>query len=408
MADDSPEAPARALERAGKLKKQQQQPEDVAVDVAALEAEDDRDDPQRVWARVQANLEELTHLAQKRREGATRSRASIIEELASDLSSYYEFLRELVDLFLTIFSPHECVEFLDASVKPRPVVARCNTLKARRKDVAAALVKRGCTVEPLAAWSKVGLKINRSDVPVGATPEYLAGWYMLQSAASQCPVLALDPKPGERILELCAAPGGKSSYCAQLMKNQGVLIANDLKRDRHKATTANLHRLGVKIAAVVCQDGRAFPGVMGGFDRVLLDAPCTGLGVCARDPSIQGSRTVEDVKKIAHLQKELLLAAIDSCDAKKAGVVVYSTCSVSVEENEAVVQYALDKRSVKIVPSEALDFARPGFLRCGSRRFHPSMANARRFYPHTHNMDGFFVCKLRVLGKKDKKRKVRD
>ena len=95
-----------------------------------------------------------------------------------------------MDLFLTIFSPHECVEFLDASVKPRPVVARCNTLKARRKDVAAALVKRGCTVEPLAAWSKVGLKINRSDVPVGATPEYLAGWYMLQSAASQCPVLA--------------------------------------------------------------------------------------------------------------------------------------------------------------------------------------------------------------------------
>ena len=146
MADDSPEAPARALERAGKLKKQQQQQEDVAVDVAALEEENDRDDPQRVWARVQANLEELTHLAQKRREGATRSRASIIDELAADLSSYYEFLRELVDLFLTIFSPHECVEFLDASVKPRPVVARCNTLKARRKDVAAALVKRGLSL----------------------------------------------------------------------------------------------------------------------------------------------------------------------------------------------------------------------------------------------------------------------
>ena len=135
-----------------------------------------------------------------------------------------------------------------------------------------------------------------------------------------------------------------------------------------------------------------------------------GAHLISKDPSVKAEKRYADVQRCQQLQKELLLAAIDSCNANSGngGIIVYSTCSVSVEENEAVVQYALDKRSVKIVPSEALDFARPGFLRCGSRRFHPSMANARRFYPHTHNMDGFFVCKLRVLGKKDKKRKARD
>ena len=129
-----PEAPARALERAGKLKKQQQQ-EDVAVDVAALEERTTATTRSALGARaVQFGGADASRTEAPR--GATRSRASIIEELAADLSVTTSSSRT-VDLFLTIFSPHECVEFLDASVKPRPVVARCNTLKARRKDVAA-------------------------------------------------------------------------------------------------------------------------------------------------------------------------------------------------------------------------------------------------------------------------------
>ena len=81
-----------------------------------------------------------------------------------------------------------------------------------------------------------------------------------------------------RVLDMAAAPGGKTSYVAQLMKNQGTVVSNDLKKERHKATVANLHRLGVSCAIVCCHDGRVFPNVMAGFDRVLLDAPCTGLG----------------------------------------------------------------------------------------------------------------------------------
>jgi 16S rRNA methyltransferase RsmB/F len=107
---------------------------------------------------------------------------------------------------------------------------------------------------------------------------------------------------------------------------------------RQKATVANLHRLGVRNALAVCHDGRALPGLLGGFDRALLDAPCSGLGVISHDPSVKVQRTLRDIQRTAHLQKELLCAAVDCVSAASltGGVVVYSTCSVSVEENEQV------------------------------------------------------------------------
>jgi ribosomal RNA methyltransferase Nop2 len=116
----------------------------------------------------------------------------------------------------------------------RPTTIRTNTLKARRKDLAQALASRRVELEPVGDWSKVGLKINESKVAIGATPEYLGGHYMLQSACSFLPVLALAPKPGEKVLDMAAAPGGKTTYIAQMMKNQGVLVANDSKKDRLK------------------------------------------------------------------------------------------------------------------------------------------------------------------------------
>jgi ribosomal RNA methyltransferase Nop2 len=295
----------------------------------------------------------------KNRREPNKARSDYITQLTSDLAETFGYLPELVEYFLTMFNPSETLEFLEASDSPRPLVIRTNTLKTRRKDLAASLLKRGVTLDPLATWSKVGLKITASQIPIGATPEYLSGQYMLQSAASFCPVLALNPSPGkELVLDMSAAPGGKTSYIAQLMRNTGIIVANDLKPERQKATVANLHRLGVKNTITCCHDGRKLGKLWKNrFTKILLDAPCSGLGVISRDPSVKIQRTIKDVERCGVLQKELLLNAIDalSIKGKEGGVMVYSTCSVSIAENEEVINYILNKRDVKLINC-GLDF----------------------------------------------------
>ena len=158
----------------------------------------------------------------------------------------------------------------------------------------------------------------------------------------------------------------------------------------------NLARLGVTCAIAVNADGRDFPRLMGGFDRVLLDAPCSGMGVISKDQSIKAEKGFADIQRCQQLQKELLLHAIDSCNHKSAegGFVVYSTCSITVEENEAVVAYALASRCVKLCDT-GLPFGADGFTRYRSKRFPDAVRLTKRYYPHAHNMDGFFVAKLR-------------
>lgn len=218
----------------------------------------------------------------------------------------------------------------------------------------------------------------------------------ISGASSMLPVMALGPQENERVLDLCAAPGGKSSHIASLMKNTGVLFSNDANRDRIKAVVGNFHRLGVMNAVVSCEDGCKYKSIMTGFDRILVDAPCTGTGVISKDPSAKTSKSEVDVQRCYNIQRKLLLTAIDCTSAKSAtgGYIVYSTCSILPEENEWVIDYVLKKRNVKLV-STGLDFGTEGFVNYRQHRFHPSMKLTRRYYPHTHNMDGFFVAKLK-------------
>ena len=398
---------ARKVDRrraAAKERAKQELKENIAnTDIYELptlsDIEEEPEDLQNVHQRIQEVAHVLCNFQKLRQ--PSRPRKDYLAILKRDLMTYYGYCAYLIEKFMQLFPTSELLEFLEACEVERPVTIRTNTLKTRRRDLAQALIGRGVNLDPIGKWSKVGLVVYSSSVPIGATPEYLAGHYILQGASSMLPVMALAPQENEKILDLCAAPGGKTTYIASLMKNTGMLMANDVNKDRTKAVVGNVHRLGVSNCIVCNYDGRTFSKVMTGFDRVLLDAPCSGTGVISKDPSVKTNKTEKDIQKRSHLQKQLILSAIDCLDANSTtgGYLVYSTCSVMVEENEGVVDYALKMRHVKLVPT-GLDFEAEGLTRFREKRFHPSLSLTRRIYPHTHNMDGFFVAKLKKFSNK--------
>merc|ERR1719285_1346571 len=331
---------------------------------------------------IQTRIREVTHVLAdfKNRRDGEHSRSHYIECLKRDLCTYYSYNEFMINKLLEIFPTGEIMEVLEANEVRRPVTIRTNTLKTRRRDLAQALISRGVTL--------------------GATPEYLGGHYILQGASSLIPVMALAPQEGEKVLDMAAAPGGKTSHIAAIMKNTGFILANDAKKERTKAIVGNLHRLGITNTTVCSEDGKNLPKIMQkSFDRVLLDAPCSGTGVVAKDSSVKTSKDYKDMGKVTKLQKELIVAAIDCLKPNSpsgGGYLVYSTCSILPEENESVVDYILKKRHVKLV-STGLDFGEEGFVKFRQNRYHPSMKLCRRYYPHTHNMDGFFVAKIRKI-----------
>ncbi|KAG8996928.1 rRNA (cytosine-C5-)-methyltransferase nop2 [Tulasnella sp. JGI-2019a] len=327
-----------------------------------------------------------------------RSRSEYVEQLLVDVSNYYGYNEFLTEKLFNLFPVSEAIEFFEANEIPRPVTIRTNTLRTRRRDLAQTLINRGVNLEPIGKWTTVGLQIFESTVPVGATPEYLAGHYMLQAASSFLPVMALQPQPHERVLDMASAPGGKATYISALMQNTGIVFANDSNKARTKSLTANVHRLGCKNVVVCSYDGREFPKVIGGFDRVLLDSPCSGTGVISKDASVKLSKSERDFQLLSNLQRQLILCAIDSVnpDSKTGGFVVYSTCSVTVDENESVIDYALRKRPNVELVKTGLEFGVEGFVNYREKKFHKDMKLTRRYYPHVHNMDGFYVAKLKV------------
>lgn len=406
--DDEGFAKAAGRSSDSELEEQEEEEEEeqheVSVDAEALVVNMEEDcqtmSISAVGQRIKQTIACLSQPANK-----SCPRRELMASLKRDLAHYYGYSDYLVGKFVDLFAPAELLEFLEANEVPRPVTIRANPLKTKRRDLAQALMAKGVRLQPLDQVSPVALQVFDAPFALPSTPEYCAGLFMIQSAASMLPVEALGVQEGERILDMCSAPGGKTTHIASLLRNTGLLVANDASRERQRAVVGNLHRMGITNTIVCCHDGRKLPSVMRGFDRVLLDAPCSGTGVISKDARVKLKRTDAEIQRLSHLQKELLLAAIDACDGNGPGIIVYATCAITVEENEEVIDYALRRRpNVKLIET-GLSIGREGFASFRGKQFHPTLRLTRRLYPHVHNMEGFFVAKLRKHGNAEANKK---
>jgi len=287
----------------------------------------------------------------------------------------------------------EVEQLIAAMQKPLQESITVNQLRTTDAELEKRLAEKGFLLEKI-PWAEHGYFINASPYSIGSSTEHLLGYYYVQGAASMLPAEELKPKAGDVAVDMCAAPGGKTIQLAQCMKNKGALIALEKNRERLKSLRANTERCGVENMVLVRADATGLPELIGenSADKILLDAPCSGEGVIRKQFDRANTISQADFDSCAILQKELMASAIKAL--KTNGVLVYSTCSLSPEENEYVIQYALENLGVELLPV-GLKIGRPGYTSIFGRELSKGMEQTRRIFPHEQNTEGFYIAKLR-------------
>ncbi len=319
-----------------------------------------------------------------------------ITNKARELARKYGYLPYMIQRYYEIFKDwNEVVLFLEGNEKPIPKSIRCNTLRIECNKLEEKLSNKNIVIEKI-HWLPHGYWVYKSPVSIGATHEYLRGYYHIQGPASMIPPLVLDPKPGELVLDMAAAPGSKTTYMAQLMSNKGIIIAVEKSRERVKSLLSNINRLGVINTIIIRMDAIQLSEVLDlKFKKILLDAPCTGEGLIPLIPERKTSRTINDIKLLSSLQTQLLKTALNLLDNN--GILVYSTCSIAPEENEYVIWRVLKENSnsnIELLPVN-ISIGTNGLEEYNGIYFGEEFKRCKRLYPYAHRTEGFFIAKLR-------------
>jgi NOL1/NOP2/sun family putative RNA methylase len=268
---------------------------------------------------------------------------------------------------------------------------RVNTLRIEPARLRTMLAQHGYQVTPSRIAPEL-LLVDSFSSP-GTLPEAFFGYYHPQAATSALASLILAPQPGECICDLCAAPGSKTSHMAQLMGDQGLIVANDRLAKRLAMLEHNLRRLGISNVVMTCYAGQNFP-LRCKFDRVLVDAPCSGEGTYRWDAQGRLLHYRPSDGNLPRLQTQLLRRGFDLL--APGGRLLYATCTYNPAENEAVVQALLNQRPAILQPI-SLDLPHsPGLQQWRTHTYDSSMAHCWRIYPHQLNSVGFFLASIRA------------
>ncbi|MFW9793691.1 MAG: RsmB/NOP family class I SAM-dependent RNA methyltransferase [Candidatus Thorarchaeota archaeon] len=315
-----------------------------------------------------------------------------IRARAKVLAKEYGYLQYMIERYLTLWGEEETLQFLIACESPIRSSIRVNTLKATNELVLDRLRKKSVIIEEI-RWLDNGFFTDFEGSSPGAMLEHMLGFYYVQGVPSMTAVSVLDPQPGETVLDLAAAPGGKTTHISQMMQNTGMVIAIEQDRVRMSSLKSNIIRCGVTNSLVLRGDARKLDIFGIEPDRILLDAPCSGEGLIPLDPTRKTSKTMADIRYCATREDEMLDAAVNALS--DGGTIVYSTCSIAPEENEYIVDDILKRYPEMEVVDIPIDFGIPGYSEPYGVRLNESLKQARRFLPHLHGTEGFFICKMR-------------
>jgi len=299
---------------------------------------------------------------------------------------------ELRNFLLTLL-PERLDLLLEHYAKPLPETFRVNTLKTSVERCLQLLREDGVEPRPI-PWTRHGFYAEPQGI-VSTSIWHLLGLVYIQGPVSMLVSETLEVEPGHRVLDLCAAPGSKSTHIAQLLGGKGLLVSNDVSRTRVKALSSNLQRCGVVNVVVTLADGRWFGNrVKGFFDRVLVDAPCSSLGIGMKDWSVLKHYSQRISQRISRLQKSLIFSGFKAL--RPGGIMVYATCTLHPLENEAVVAELLEKlddASIVDIATLGLEHDR-GLEEWDGLFFGSEMRKTIRIYPFQSGAEGFFMAKI--------------
>ncbi len=301
---------------------------------------------------------------------------------------------EFLDRMKQLLGEEEFEEFLKSYDQPRYYGLRINTIKISVEDF---LRISPFDLEPV-PWTDDGFYYPEGESP-GRHPYYHAGLFYIQEPSAMLPGAVINAMPGERVLDLCAAPGGKTVQMAAGMKGQGLLVANDINPERVKALVKNIELCGVRNAIVLNESPDRLSGKFEGFfDKILVDAPCSGEGMFRKDESAIRSWEKFKSERCANLQEEILQHA--EAMLKPGGILVYSTCTFAPEENEKMISGFINKfKDYEILSIPLKDGMEPGRPQWADGN--EMLSKTVRLWPHRVKGEGHFVAMLRKKGGSD-------
>jgi len=310
-----------------------------------------------------------------------------LKEVSGDIFSY---LRNLWGET----SAKKYIEFI--SRKPSQYI-RINTIKTNREKLISDLSRDyGIKTEPCIGIPDCFAVVSGNEI-IGKTIEHINGFYYIQSFSSMIPASVLNPSREETVLDLCSAPGSKTTQLGEIMENRGTLVANEVQLDRVKMLVFNIDRMNVANAGIIHNKGEWLSRIYHDhFDKILVDAPCSGLGIIQKKSEVSDWWSTKRAEGLAELQMKLLVAAIKML--KIGGEIVYSTCTITVEENELLINKILKKYPVQLEEFELPIKWNEGFTTYAAEKLNPELSKTKRILPWEVNSEGFFIAKIRKAG----------